>query len=188
MGRKCVKLNRVRTSVYTMQPVVQPYWQPVVSCKWGVLENESESSGLVDRSSAVAEMGDRLAIIDMGRKVRGWAAVPLSVGWAGSPSNTMSHGSRPTSVPSGILIHPAVCHNTRTLQTGKTDREVNGPVAYGGPALVTVAPKSRRTQIAMYGRTGKLTISKISGICSRSSKRFFFHSPPISPNFVKIHP
>jgi len=29
-------------------------------------------------------------------------------GGAGSPSNTLSPGSRPTSVPSGILIHPAV--------------------------------------------------------------------------------
>jgi len=33
-------------------------------------------------------MGDRLATIDMGRKVG--AAVPLSVGRAGSPSNTVA--------------------------------------------------------------------------------------------------
>jgi len=99
-------------------------------------------------------MGDRLATIDMGRKVVG--AVPLSMGgaespsgtlfvvaWAeaylrtkwhldpsnrlatidigrqvgellcpsggaGSRSNTMWPGPRPTSGPSGILIHPAV--------------------------------------------------------------------------------
>jgi len=43
-----------------------------------------------NKSSAVAEMGDGLATIDMGQKVGG-AAVPLSVGGgAGSPSNTMS--------------------------------------------------------------------------------------------------
>jgi len=36
------------------------------------------------------------------------AAVPLSMGGAGSPSNTMLPGPRPTSVPSGILIHPTV--------------------------------------------------------------------------------
>ena len=35
------------------------------------------------------------------------AAVPLSVGGAGSPSNTMSPELRPTSVPCGILIHLA---------------------------------------------------------------------------------
>jgi len=42
----------------------------------------------------------------MGRKVGG--AVPLSEGEAGSPSNTMSPWPRPTSVPSGILIHLTV--------------------------------------------------------------------------------
>jgi len=53
---------------------------------------------LKNKSSAVAEMGDRLDTIDMDRKV-GRRAV-------GSPSNTMSPGTKPTSVPSGILIHP----------------------------------------------------------------------------------
>ena len=33
---------------------------------------------------------------------------PLFVEGAGSPSNTMSSGPRPTSVPSAILIHPAI--------------------------------------------------------------------------------
>jgi len=35
-------------------------------------------------------------------------AVPLSVGRTGSPSNIMSPEPRPTSIPSGILIHRAV--------------------------------------------------------------------------------
>jgi len=59
-----------------------------------------------NKCSAVADMGDRFATIDMGRKV-GQGAVPLFRG-AGSPSNTMSPELRPISVPSGILIHPAV--------------------------------------------------------------------------------
>jgi len=46
------------------------------------------------QSSAVAEMGDRLSTLDVGRKVG--AAVPLLGGGAGSPSNTMWPGSRPT--------------------------------------------------------------------------------------------
>ena len=51
---------------------------------------------------------------------------------AGSPSNTMSPGPRPTSVPSSILIHSAVWHNTLTLQTGsQADRTYNGPRAQG---------------------------------------------------------
>jgi len=50
------------------------------------------------------------------------AAVPLSVGGAGSPSETMSPGPRPTSVSSGILIHPTVWPqyiNVTDRQTGQ---------------------------------------------------------------------
>jgi len=51
-------------------------------------------------------MGNRLATIYMGGKVG--AALPLTVEGAGSPSNTMWPGPRPTPVPSGILLHPTV--------------------------------------------------------------------------------
>ena len=52
------------------------------------------------KCSAGAEMGDSLATTDMGQKL---GAVPLSAGAA-----SMWPGPRPTFVPSGILIHPAV--------------------------------------------------------------------------------
>jgi len=62
----------------------------------------------VYKCSTVAEMGDRLATIDMGRKL-GEGSVPLlEGGGAESPSNTMWPGPSPTSVPSFILIHPTV--------------------------------------------------------------------------------
>jgi len=72
-----------------------------------------------------------LATIDMGRKVGGRqrAAVPLFGGrGAGSPSNIMSPGLRPTSIPSGIQPFG---HNTPTLQ--RHDRQMdrqrdNGPI------------------------------------------------------------
>ena len=79
------------------------------------------------KSSAVAEMGDRLATIDMGRKVG--AAVPLPVVGAGSLSNTMWPELRPTFIPSGILIHSAVWPQ----YTNVTDRQDNGPIALGEP-------------------------------------------------------
>jgi len=69
----------------------------------------SDLISCMSKSSAVAEMGNRLAAIDKGRKVA--AVVPLSVGGAEFPSITMWPGPRATSVPSGILIHPAVWHN-----------------------------------------------------------------------------
>jgi len=49
----------------------------------------------------------RLATIDMGRKWGGGSA-PFFVTGAGSQSNTVLSGPRPTSVPSGIFIHAAV--------------------------------------------------------------------------------
>jgi len=69
-------------------------------------------------------MGDRLATTDMGEK---W------VGGAGSPSNTMSPGPRPISVPSasGVLIHPNP--TVWPQYTNATDRTDNGPIAKGEP-------------------------------------------------------
>jgi len=116
----------------------------------------------VYKRSAVAETGNRLATIDMGRKGRGCCAPfgwgdlgphltqyglrrglpPYQVasrsiqpfdhnihgpkiggcvpfGRAESPSNTMSPGPRPTSVPNGILIYSAICHNRRGPKIGE---------------------------------------------------------------------
>jgi len=58
-----------------------------------------------NKCSAVAEMDDRLATIHMSQKL---GALPLWGGGAGFPSNTMWPGPSPTSIQSGILIHPAV--------------------------------------------------------------------------------
>ena len=60
----------------------------------------------LNKNSAVAEMGDRLATIDMGRKVG--AAVPLSVGELGPHVTQCRLGRGQPDVASGILIHPAV--------------------------------------------------------------------------------
>ena len=53
------------------------------------------------------DVSSRMATIKMGRRKLG-ALPPLWGVGAGSPSNTMSSEPRPTSVPSGILIHAAV--------------------------------------------------------------------------------
>jgi len=75
--------------------------------------------------------------------------MPLSVErGTGFPSNTMSPGPRPTSVPTyvpcGILIHPAFWPQ----YTNVTDRQDIGPVAYGEPLLVTVAQKLQVSAVA----------------------------------------
>jgi len=73
----------------------------------------------VNKCSAVAEMGDRLATIDMGRKL---GAVPLLGGGTGSTCNTMRPGPRPTFVPSGIL----------TVWPQQTWAEIGGYAPWGG--------------------------------------------------------
>ena len=70
--------------------------------------------------SALAEMGDCFARIEMGWK-DGGAVVPLS-GGAGSPSNTMWPGPRPTSMPSFISIHPTVWPQYINVRD-RTDRQ-----------------------------------------------------------------
>jgi len=80
-----------------------------------------------NNSSEVAEMGDRLATTDMGRKEQGGCCAPFC-GGAGSPSNTMWLGPRPTSMPSGILIHPTVWPQYTTVTDRQTDRTDNGPL------------------------------------------------------------
>ena len=74
------------------------------------------------KSTVVAEMGDRLATIDMAEKWEGSCCVPF-LGGAGSP---MSHVSRPTSISSGILIHPTVWPQFANVTDGtdRTDRKM----------------------------------------------------------------
>jgi len=100
----------------------------------------------LNKRSAVAEMGDRLATIDMGRglygrrqdcvhKPRKWGdcCAPFR-GGAGFPFNTMWPGPRPTSVPSGIVIHRDPSNRLATVhqryrqtdrQTDRQDRQLS---------------------------------------------------------------
>jgi len=74
---------------------------------------------IANKSSAVDQMGDRLATIDMSRKLGG--VPPFSGGGeAGFPSNTMWPEPRPTSMPSFILVHPTIWPQ----YTNTTDRQI----------------------------------------------------------------
>ena len=53
------------------------------------------------------DASSRLYTIEMGRKLGRGAPPPFGVG-SGVPSNTKSPGPRPSSIPSGVLIHAAV--------------------------------------------------------------------------------
>ena len=89
-----------------------------------------------NKCSAVAGMGDRLVTIDMDRKL---GAVPLWGRGAGSPSNTLSPGPKPTSIPSGILIYPTVWPQYTNVKD-RTDRQWSDSI--GRTVLQTVAQKA----------------------------------------------
>ena len=102
--------------------------------------------GAYNKSSAVAELGDRLATIQTYAE----KLYPFHFQWGrqlGSYLTQCRPGPRPTSVstvPSGILIHPTFWPQ----YTNITDRQDIGSVAYGEPLLVTVAQKLQVSVVA----------------------------------------
>ena len=99
---------------------------------------------------------------------------------AGSSSNTMWPGPRPTSVPIGILMHPTVLpfgHNTPTLQTdrktGQTDRQRSASI--GWIVLQTVAQKSWPRQCLLI-RPTHIAVVVVIMIVIKWSKREILYS------------
>ena len=63
---------------------------------------------------------------------------PLFEGGSGSPSNTMWPGPRPTTIPSGALIHPTVWPQYTNV-TDRTDRQHRAN-RFGATVCKTVRP------------------------------------------------
>jgi len=101
------------------------------------ITSQSFTPDLTDKSSAVAETGDRLATIDMGRKLGDCAPFLLGEGTE-FPSNTIWPGPEPTSTPSFILIHPTVWPQY-TNNTDRTRQDRQRSDSIGQTALQTVA-------------------------------------------------
>jgi len=107
--------------------------------------------------SAVAEMGDHLATIDVGRKL---GVVPFLGRGAGSASNTMSPGPRPTFVPSGILIHPT-----------------NWPQQIHGPRIGDYAPSGKGELGAHLTECGQGRVLLLCQVSSWSVQPFGHNTP-----------
>ena len=96
---------------------------------------------IANKSSAVDQMGDRLATIDVGRKLGG---VPPYFGGGGGAGycDTMWPEPRPTSVPSFILVHPTVWPqytNITDRQTAETGQDRQWSDSIEQNVLQTVA-------------------------------------------------
>ena len=95
--------------LYAMLKTSRNAHSPLNWCSFDSLHQYHRLILSTNKSSPVAEMGDRLATIDMGRKAGGGLLCHFfRGGGAGFPCNTMWPGLRPTPVPSGILIHAAI--------------------------------------------------------------------------------
>jgi len=71
---------------------------------------------------------------------------PFGERGARSSSKTMWPGPRPICMPTFILIRPAVWPQYTNVTRSQTDRQDNGPIAYGDwrTVLQTVCPKTDR--------------------------------------------
>jgi len=77
---------------------------------------------VTNKSSAVAEMGDRLATLDMGRKVGGCCAP--SAGRAGSPSNTLCLGR-------GLCPHQVASWSIQLFGHNRHAPRIGAPYSWG---------------------------------------------------------
>jgi len=104
-------------------------------------------SRIINKCSAVAEMGGRLATTDMDRKLG--AVPPFFGGESWSLPNTTWPGPRPTSVPSGILIRLAVWPQHMGRKLGR----LLCPTFWGGEAgssSHTMCPGPRPTSMPSF--------------------------------------
>ena len=103
----------------------------------------------------------------MGRKL---ALSPFCGGGTGSPSNTTSHESRPTSIPSAILIRPAIGHNR------------HGQIFFGGGT-----PSSRLGTIDMGRKLGALSLFGGGGVGSPYNTMSLGSRPTFLPSGILIY-
>jgi len=99
----------------------------------------------------------------MGRKL---GAMPL-LGGGGTPSNTMSPGPRPISLPSGTLIHPAVWPQ-------QTWAENRGLCPFGGGGAGypsnTMWPGPRPTSVPSFVLTGPTVSPQYTNVTDRQDR------------------
>jgi len=126
------------------------------------------------------------------RPKRGGSAVPLLWwGRAGFPSNTTWPGPRSTSVPSGIYIHPSICHNRHGPETGGcalfrgTAGSPSNNVAWAEAFLHTkwhLDPSSHLATTDMGRKLGGGELGPHLTQCGRGPR------PTCMPSFILIHP
>ena len=137
----------------------------------------------------------RLATTDIGRKLE--VAVPrFSAGGAGYPSNIISPGLRPTSVPSDILIHPDVWSQQicmgRKLGTVPLLFEGRGAGSPSNTMWLWPMPTSLPSGVFIHPPFGHNRQAENWGLCSLrgapSNTMWSGPRPTSIPSGILIHP
>jgi len=111
-----------------------------------------------------------LSTIQMGRKLAGGAPHIRWGGKTGSPSNTKSPGLRPTSIPSGILMHPAVWPQE------KWDENCTPPL-FAGRVLGPHLTQSRLGEAYLHAKYQLHPSSRLAAI--NMGQKFWGLRPPL---------
>ena len=113
----------------------------------------------------------------MGRKL---GAVPL-LGGAGSQSNTMWPGPRPTCVPCFIFIHPTVWPQYTNV-ADRQDRTDNGPIVYGEPFYIAQKWIAQGIGLRSHSASVIFKTPALNGLVLKMLYRIKWNSPKKEQN------
>ena len=109
--------------------------------------------------------------------------MPIWGGGAGSPSNTMWPGSKPTSVPSSILIHPAVLPQQR-IRGFAIMRYINLLLTL--TLTLTTDMGQKLGAVPFYGRTGSPSNTMWPGPRPTSVPSGILIYPTVWPQYANV--
>jgi len=156
----------------TVSPAWVPVWSWIYMMQLRTLGKCTNQLKIFAQRELSSSWDDRLATIDVSQKVG--AAVPLFWwGRAGSPSNTIWPGLRPSSIPSFILIHPAVSPQYINV----TDRQTTVWWDRAKKTVLTLRPKNYllcgacpKWMLAVWWAIRVYATTKDSQNCKRTAK------------------
>ena len=119
-----------------------------------------------------------LATTDMGRKLG--IPPPFGGGGAGFPSNTMSLGLRPMSLPSGILIHPAIWPQQIWAENWELCTFVEGKLGPHSTMWPGPRPTSTPSGILIHPTVWPQLTRRISSACVKADAGCIWSSADIT--------
>ena len=131
-----------------------------IGIRWVFIEHNVAWAKAYLRTKWHLDQSSRLVTSDMDRKLGG------GTGGAGSPSNKIWPGPRHTSIPSGILVHPAVWHNTWPKSGGAAP-----PFGGNGSSSNIISPEPRPTSMPSFILIRSTVWPQYTNVTSRQDRQ-----------------